>query len=377
LQLVAFDRFGNTVRTWNLPGSHGEAAGEFICPTVGDFNNDGLTEIAVQYGLNASSGAPPSTMLSVFATGAAVRPGANDWPMLNHDSRNTSVLRRVAGSAVSLSVPTTPVIAGQPAAFVLAVAPVSPATGNPTGTANLLDGSNNIGSCKLSSGACTVTVSLTPGTQSLVAGYVGDKHFASNLSQSVSVYASASVPDFSVSGTSIAIVAGAATGNTSTITVTPSGAFTGSVALSAAITSSPAGAVDPPTFSFGSTTPVSISTTASGSATLTVSTTAAYSSCSATLLRPKSAPWYTTGGAALACLLLFGVSARRKRWQTAIGMLALLAAFAGGVLACGGSSISNCNTVSHSGTTAGAYVITVTGTSGTTTSASAVTLSVQ
>jgi hypothetical protein len=59
-----------------------------------------------------------------------------------------------------------------------------------------------------------------------------------------------------------------------------------------------------------------------------------------------------------------------------VGMSAMLIILAGGVLACGSEirrSIGN----SNPGTTAGAYTITVAGTSGTTTATNTVTLNVQ
>jgi hypothetical protein len=82
-------------------------------------------------------------------------------------------------------------------------------------------------------------------------------------------------PSFTISGTSVTVVPGATTSNTSTITVTPSGGFTGSVALTAAITTSPNGAQHLPIFSFGTTSPVSIVGTTTGTATLTITTTTA------------------------------------------------------------------------------------------------------
>jgi len=85
-------------------------------------------------------------------------------------------------------------------------------------------------------------------------------------------------------------------------------------------------------------------------------------------------PWYTEGGAALACILLFGIPARRSRWRSMVGMSALLTILAGGVLACGGVVSGGS---SNPGTTAGAYTITVTGTSGATTATNTVTLNVQ
>jgi hypothetical protein len=130
--------------------------------------------------------------------------------------------------------------------------------------------------------------------------------------------------------------------------------------------------------SFGSTSPASITGTAAGTATLTISTTAA---TSAALVHPKrpGVPWYAAGGATLACILLFGIPARRRSWRTMVGMLALLVALSGGVLACGGggSGGGGGGGTSNPGTTAGAYTVTVTGTSGTTTATGTVTLNVQ
>jgi hypothetical protein len=182
-------------------------------------------------------------------------------------------------------------------------------------------------------------------------------------------------PSFTVTATAVTIEAGATTGNTSTITVTPSGGFTGSVALTAAVTSSPSGAVDPPTLSFGSTSPVNITGTAAGTATLTIATTAP-GGCLQAYQTPRAIPWYTGGGAILACELLFGIPAGRRRWRTALAMLALLVALMVGWVACGGGSNITCSGATG-GTTPGSYTITMTGTSGATTATGSVTLTVQ
>jgi endoglucanase len=190
-------------------------------------------------------------------------------------------------------------------------------------------------------------------------------------------------PGISILGTAVTVKAGATSGNTSTITVRPAGGFTGSVALTAAVTSSPAGAQDLPTLSFGSTSPVAISGTGAGTATLTIGTTAATSGA---LVQPKrhGVPSYAAGVATLACLLLFGIPARRSSWRTRLGLLVLLVVLAGGAVACGsgggsggsGSSGGGGGT-GNSGTTAGSYTITVTGVSGPTTATGTVTLTVE
>ncbi|MGC1461371.1 MAG: S53 family peptidase [Terracidiphilus sp.] len=188
---------------------------------------------------------------------------------------------------------------------------------------------------------------------------------------SVTLAVAAVLPGFTLSGTAVtSLTAGATSGNTSTITVQPSNGFTGPVTLTAVITTGPSNAQDVPTLGFGATSPVSIANTSAGTATLTISTTASQNSCAVENEMPRGTPWYTRGGAVLACLLLFGIVPRRHRGRAMLGMLLLFVALAGGLLACGGGSKSTCN-VFIPGTAAGSYTITVTGTSGSITATSA------
>jgi hypothetical protein len=180
-------------------------------------------------------------------------------------------------------------------------------------------------------------------------------------------------PSFTITGTAVTVPPGATTGNTSTITVTPADGFTGSVSLTAAVTSGPNGAQDPLTFSFGSTSPVNITGPTAGTATLTITTTAA-AGCTQASQMERGAPMYLGGGLGLVCALLFGVRVKRRRSQTMLGMVVLIFALATGFLGCGSSSSCNGGT---GGTPPGTYTITVTGTSGTTTATGGVTLTVQ
>lgn len=187
------------------------------------------------------------------------------------------------------------------------------------------------------------------------------------------------MPSFTVSGTAVTISSpGATTGNTSTITITPSNGFTGSVTLTAQITTSPAGAQFPPTLTFGGSSPVSIVSATPGTATLTVSTTASQTtSCTAANQTPRGIPWYARGGAVVACLLLFGIAPRRRKWRAMLGMLLLFVALAGAMIACsGGSQPTACTNVVTAGTTTGNYTITVAATSGVTTATNTISLTV-
>jgi hypothetical protein len=246
---------------------------------------------------------------------------------------------------------------------------------SPTGTISLTAGSYTSEPVQLTGAPLNFTIpanSLPVGLDTIAVSYSGDANYLPFIDDDPFISMTAApAPGLTISGTGVSVNPGATTGNTSTITVTPSGGFTGNVVMTAAITSSPAGAQYLPTLSFGSTNPVVISGANAGSATLTISTTAA---TSAAFVRPKrpGVPWYAMGGATLACLLLFGIPARRRSWRKMLGMLALLAALSSGVFACGGGGGGGI-----AGTTAGSYAITVTGTSGSITSTGIVALTVQ
>jgi hypothetical protein len=175
---------------------------------------------------------------------------------------------------------------------------------------------------------------------------------------------------FSVTGTAVSVAPGATTGNTSTITVTPYNLFTGTVTLTCAVT--PIAASDPATCTV--TSPVTISSATAQTTTLTVYTTAAILAQS----KPLSPFWPATGATALACIFLIGIPARRRRWLTMLGLLVLIVTAAG--MGCGGGGpgggICGCP-VNNPGTTPGNYVITVTGTSGSTPVIGVVALTVQ
>ncbi len=171
-------------------------------------------------------------------------------------------------------------------------------------------------------------------------------------------------PTLSLSATTPAAIA---PGNsaTSTVTITPGGGFTGTVAVACAITSSPAGAVDPPACS--ASQPTAITGNSAVTSTLTVTTTGASTSA----LQPLRI-FGLGSGSMLAGLALFFLP---RRWRKAGALFALpiLAAVVGAV-GCGGSSTKISQ---NPGTTAGAYTVTVTATSGTLKTTTTVSITVQ
>lgn len=319
----------------------------------GDANYEAATGTAT---VNVVATEPPPGF-TVNGTAVTVNAGAT--------TGNTSIISVAPSNgftgAVNLTCAVTATPADPTSPATCAVTPSVTISGNSAQNATLTVTTTTI----TTAGAYAVTVTGTSGSITQT----------TTVNVTVTAYAA---PSFALTNSgNITVVPGATTGNTSTVTVTPTGGFTGNVSLSAAITSEPTGAVNPPTLSFGSTTPAVISGANAATATLTISTTGATGCSSTSSMRRPATAWYGAGGAALACVLLFGIPARRRCWRTMLGMLLLLLALTGGVLACGGSPGGTCIFAGPADTSAGTYVITVTGTSGTATGTGTVTLTVQ
>lgn len=313
------------------------------------------------------------------------------------DTASASIYNSATGQTsviVTAAIPTAPLMAmtltpttiTTAQALSIAVG-VGGAFGNPagTGTVTLNSGSYSSAPATLSNGSCTFNIpagTLPIGNDSITANYTpdaGSSAIYTAASSSVQVTVSAPPPPaFAITATAVTLLPGANTANTSTITVTPSNGFTGSVTLSAAITSSPASGQDTPTLNFGTTGAVDITGASAGTAALVITTSAPSTSASA---HPSGSavPWYAAVSVSLAGLLLFGMPARRLDWRRTLGLLLLLVAFAGTAIACGSGSKTTTGPTqpANPGTTAGNYTVTITGTSGSTTVTTPFTLTVQ
>jgi hypothetical protein len=78
---------------------------------------------------------------------------------------------------------------------------------------------------------------------------------------------------------------------------------------------------------------------------------------------------------AVSALLLFGLPPCRRQWKSLIPLV-VFAGIAGAVAGCGGGMNNRLTSAASPGTTIGMYTITVTGTSGTTTATTAVSVTV-
>jgi len=342
--------------------------------------------------INGSDNGVPVALASGLNLPVSIAVDSNNVYVAEQGSGTIIQIPKSSGTGTGLTTPTvtvTPSSASITATQSLSVTiAVSGASGSPTpsGSVTLTSGSYTSAASTLSSGSATINVpagSLATGSDTLTVNYTPDSSSSSTYNSATGTatvtVTSAASGGFAITGTAVSVSPGATTGNTSTITVTPSGGFTGTVTLTAAITLSPTGAVDPPTLSPGSAT-VTISGSAAATAIFTVSTTAANSAS----IDPRSSRppwWFATGGATLACILFIGIPARRRSWLTMTCVLLVLLVSFSGIVACGGNGGNGGSGGGGgggtSGTTAGTYTLTITGTSGTITSTGTVTLTVQ
>ena len=96
-QIVAFGSNASVVRSWNMLGASSNQPDYMAKLTVGDFNKDGITDIAATYWTIEGGGMGgwlKEGVATVLSTGTPYNPQANDWPMIYQNPRNTAVLIR-------------------------------------------------------------------------------------------------------------------------------------------------------------------------------------------------------------------------------------------------------------------------------------------
>lgn len=161
---------------------------------------------------------------------------------------------------------------------------------------------------------------------------------------------------FALAATAVTVAPGSS--GTSTITVSSTTGYTGTISLTCAVTGSPSGANALPTCSASSSITLS-SSTSSGTATVTVSTTAASSSALTQRELGHGKQWAGAGGGAVLALMFFLVTPTRRRAGQSLSGILLLTALLGALSSCGSGGAPR---TTGTGTTPGAYTLTVTGT---------------
>jgi hypothetical protein len=286
----------------------------------------------------------------------------------------TTAAVRSAHIATRLTVTATPssLVSGT----VLVSGQIAPTSGlagtTPSGIVTLIDSTSGatLGTAVLAASTgvtgnpvavFTLTVnasSLVTGANTLTASYPGDSDYSGAAGTTVVVLNSTSTgtSEFDISAASVTIATlGETSDNTATILVTPKNGFTGQVNLTVAMMSGPANAQSPPLVKLSSPS-VMISGGNPATVIATITTTTLTYGKQAAIDPSRGSKWYSGGAAALACVLLLGIPARRRRLKAMLGLLLIAAAGMG--MGCGVSL----NPIATEATTAGNYIFSVTGT---------------
>ena len=321
----------------------------------------GAPSVATQLTINTTAATPTATYtLSITGTSGSTTATGTTTVLVTSTAVPSFTL---AASPINIASPgasgSSSVIITPTSAFTGAVALTCAVTSNLSGTLPTCSVSAPPSITGTTAVASTLTVDTTATTADgiytvTITGTSGS--LTETTTTTVTVSGTAIIPNFSLSGTAITN-ATPGTPAQSAITVTPSGGFTGAVSLACAVTTSPSGAQDIPTCTV--TAPPAITGSAAVTAALTISTTA---STVAGLQRPSNSLFLAGGGTTIASLFFLFVPSKRKRWKAFLLMMVMLAA-AGSVVGCGSKQTTGGGGGS-SGTTAGTYAVTVTGTSG-------------
>ncbi len=174
-QLLALRSNGSVAKSWALIGLFAYPA-----PALGDFNQDGTTDIAVAYEGNSTPTTFPG-VVTILDTHAPFDSSKNDWPFIFQNVRNNPVLLRTTASSLSVGLTTgsNPSVAGDDLVFT---ATVIPATAS--GAVQFLDGNTPISNAiPLSNGAASFsTAGLALGAHSITARYTGNNQLSASVS---------------------------------------------------------------------------------------------------------------------------------------------------------------------------------------------------
>ncbi len=259
-----------------------------------------------------------------------------------------------ASTTTSLVSSTNPSTNNQSVVFTAAV---TSSSGIPTGNVTFKDGSSTLNTATLdSSGTATLTISsLSIGSHVVTAFYNGDSLFATSISSPLTEVVNSPPPAFTIATTPNTKTTIAGQNAIFQVSLTPENGSTASVDLTCSVS---------PALPTCVIQPLSIALPVSGSSTATATITT---------ISHATASWQqgTFGPALVGLVGLVVILWKRPRRLAATATLAFLIV---SVLSCGGGSSKNGAT---GGTPSGSYTITVTGTSGSVSQTSKVTLVVQ
>ncbi len=326
--------------TFNIDGTATQVPLSTASPYAGQFQTTfpqaGTHTVSATYSGDSTytSSTSATTTLTIAASGT--------------EATTTAVAASPSTVALGSAVTLTATITGKTAGTL--TGPVTFTTGNKTiGTVNQVTlGAGNTATAALNVQSAGASLGFTPGTDTITASYGGDSF---NAPSSGTVDVTVTNPSITVSASNITISSSApGHSGTSTITLTSTGGYAGTAALSVSATLNA-------TYGFGTngsqTASVILASGGTGTETITITTVAATGNLQKGPkgnLKKTAARIGAAGGTLAGCLLLLLVPGiRKKRWPVALMMLVFLSVGAG--LGCGGGA--------GGGAPSGTYTVTV------------------
>jgi hypothetical protein len=358
---------------FNGDGAPDLALAELYNMALSSYTDEPLVQILPNLG-GGTFGAPIVEMDSSFDygiegttysgytfTGNWANSGGAD--LLVTGSYNTALFINSGVTSMQLSASSTTPTQGANVTFTANLSQTVSALAPISGSVTFSDGGTVLGAAPVTNGIATLTISELPtGASTVTATYSGDAgHNTATASVGVTVTAAAPAFTMTASQGSLSLSQGA------TGTVTLNLAANGTFASAISFTCSGAPAQTSCTVSPGS---VSLTANQGSNVTVVVATTPPNNTYQAN----EHAPWLKAmGGVSVAGLLLLMIPRRRR--FSAMLTLGLLAVLSLGTLAaltgCSGGSGNK-----YSGTAAGTYTLTVTGTAGSITQSQTITLTI-
>ncbi len=375
-----------------LSASVTSASGTGATPTGSvQFNSNGKF-LAGPIALTNGKATSAPILFATSGTDAITAVYSGDTSYAPSTSNAVNVVVNPIATGIVVNPPSSSAVAGSAAVFTAGVLPTAPpptGTPAPTGTVQFFANGTAFGSPVPLIGITQTGTFNTKvaGTYAITAQYSGDATFAASTSAAVTLTVTATTAPtgltISASPSTLTISSAAANTTTSTVTASTPASFTGSVTLACAVTPTTSA---PPTCSLSAST-LTFTSAQTATATLTLATITPHDHpAPATLAHHTPFPDSPLKGLSLAALLLALIPvARRRRFHQGLPrLLALLplTLLLGATLltlsGCGSSgSTSSPPPPALTGTTAGAYVVTVTATSGSTVATSTVNITVQ
>ena len=301
-----------TVTANDASRTYGEANPAFTYNVTGFVNGD--TSAVVTGAPVISSAATPTSAPGAYAisTAAGTLAAANyTFTFLNGTLTVTT-----AATSTGLTSNMATVNPGQSVTLTATVN--SPSGATPAGNVTFVAGSTTLGSTGLTAGLASISATLPPGVNSIVAQYGGNTDFSASTSAAVTV----TEPDFALAASESSVTLSSSSSASVNLTLTPTGGYTGTIALTCNSTlSNVSCSFNPATYTANGS-----NTALTGSVTLTASSASA-------MARPFFAPGHPSLLEAAALffpgLLLFGIRPRRgsraRRGQSLLLLVLLLA----------------------------------------------------